>query len=385
MRHNFYINYSYDSAGNLHAKNEQYLDPTYGYPSGSFSGNVYEYTDTEWKDKLTKVCGDTITYDESGNPLSYRDDMTITWEHGRQLSSLQTADNSVSYKYDSNGMRTQKTDNSGTTYYYYDSDKNLIGLTKGNNTLLFYYDSDGNVTSFKYGDTMYYYVKNLQGDVVKIINQSGTVCASYVYDAWGNIKSESGEPILRELNPFRYRSYVYDTESGLYYLQSRYYDPFTGRFLNADDINNLHITSTELLGSNIFAYCNNNPIMFMDTNGQGAIIGAIFGALVSAGVYFLEWKLGLHGWSWFWFGVEVATAAAIGAINGGLSSWAKFIRVAKHAKIPKLLKSLKNPVLNFLVPLASKGIGHIIKKVVQKFTKRGSESWASYTRRVLRV
>ena len=116
----------------------------------------------------------------------------------------------------------------------------------------------------------------------------------------------------------------------------------------------------------------------MDTNGQGAIIGAIFGA-----VYFLEWKLGLHGWSWF--GVEVATAAAIGAINGGLSSWAKFIRVAKHAKIPKLLKSLKNPVLNFLVPLASKGIGHIIKKVVQKFTKRGSESWASYTRRVLRV
>ena len=162
---------------------------------------------------------------------------------------------------------------------------------------------------------------------------------------------------------------MYDTESGLHYLQSRYYDPFTGRFLNADDINNLHITSTELLGSNIFEYCNNNPIMFMDTNGQGALIGAIFGALVSAAVYFLEWKLGLHGWSWFWFGVEVATAAAIGAINGGLSSWAKFIRVAKHAKIPKLLKSLKNPVLNFLVPLASKGIGHIIKKLCRNSRK----------------
>lgn len=156
----FYINYSYDSAGNLQAKNQQYLEPTYGYPSGSPTGNVYEYTDTEWKDKVTKINGDTITYDESGNPLSYRDDMTMTWEHGRQRFSLQTADNSVSYKYDSNGMRTQKTDNSGTTYYYYDSDKNLIGLTKGNNTLLFYYDSDGNVTSFKYGDTMYYYVKN---------------------------------------------------------------------------------------------------------------------------------------------------------------------------------------------------------------------------------
>ena len=109
----------------------------------------------------------------------------------------------------------------------------------------------------------------------------------------------------------------------------------------------------------------------MDTNGQGAIIGAIFGALVSAAVYFLEWKLGLHGWSWFWFGVEVATAAAIGAINGGLSSWAKFIWVAKHAKIPKLLKSLKNPVLNFLIPLASKGIGHIIKKSCAEIHEKG--------------
>ena len=72
---------------------------------------------------------------------------------------------------------------------------------------------------------MYYYVKNLQGDVVKIINQSGTVFASYVYDAWGNIKSVKGALNLRELNTFRYRGYVYDNETGLYYLKSRYYDP----------------------------------------------------------------------------------------------------------------------------------------------------------------
>ena len=118
-------------------------------------------------------------------------------------------------------MRTQKSDNSGTTYYYYDSDNNIIGLTKGDNTLLFYYDSAGNVTSFKYGDTMYYYVKNLQGDVVKIIDYLGTEVASYVYDAWGNIQSETGELNIRRLNPFRYRGYVYDEETGLYYLQSR--------------------------------------------------------------------------------------------------------------------------------------------------------------------
>jgi YD repeat-containing protein len=80
----------------------------------------------------------------------------MIWQNGRQLASLQTADNSISYKYDSNGMRTQKTDNSVTIYYYYDNDKSLIGLTKGNCALLFYYDSDGNITSFKYNGTIYY-------------------------------------------------------------------------------------------------------------------------------------------------------------------------------------------------------------------------------------
>lgn len=214
----------------------------------------------------------------------------MTWEHGRQLSSLQTADNSVSYKYDSNGMRTQKDVDGTKTYYYYDNDKNLIGLTKGNYTLLFYYDLDGNVTSFKYNGTMYYYIKNLQGDVVKIINQSGTECLSYVYDAWGNTKSASGNPILRELNPFRYRSYVYDEETGLYYLQSRYYDPFTGRFLNADIYCDTQTGSP--LSTNMFAYCENNAVNKIDPSGYWSfssdwiaysidLIIAIFAAPVS--------------------------------------------------------------------------------------------------------
>ena len=86
---------------------------------------------------MTKISGDEITYDKSGNPLSYRDYITFTWQNGRQLASLQTIDNSIHYKYDSNGMRTQKTDNSETTYYYYDSKNNLIGMTKDNDTLLF--------------------------------------------------------------------------------------------------------------------------------------------------------------------------------------------------------------------------------------------------------
>ena len=280
----FYINYSYDGAGNLQNKYEQVLDPTYGYPTGTQNGNTYEYTDTSWKDKLTKVNGSNISYDANGNPLSYRDGMSFEWENGRILKNINTSDKAVQMSYDSNGMRTQKSVDGVKTNYYYDSNKNLIALVKGNDTLLFYYDSDGSATSFSYNGTMYFYVKNLQGDVIRIIDLAGTEVASYVYDAWGNIKDTKGEPTIREINPIRYRGYVYDTETSLYYLQSRYYDPFTGRFLNADvycDTN----TGTSL-STNMFAYCENNPIISADYNGKELISLAVFGFImvVSLGV-----------------------------------------------------------------------------------------------------
>ena len=166
-------------------------------------------------------------------------------------------------------MRTQKTDNSGTTHYYYDSNNNLIGLTKGNFTLLFYYDSESNVTSFKYNGTMYYYVKNLQGDIVKIIDLSGKEVASYVYDTWGNIRSTTGDKSIGSLNPFRYRGYVYDEETELYYLQSRYYDPFVGRFLNADVYYDTDTGSP--LSTNMFAYCENNPTNKINPTGYWVV------------------------------------------------------------------------------------------------------------------
>lgn len=91
----FYINYSYDGAGNLQNKYEQVLDPNYGYPTGTQHGNTYEYTDTSWKDKLTKVNGSNISYDANGNPLSYRDGMSFEWENGRILKKINTSDKSV--------------------------------------------------------------------------------------------------------------------------------------------------------------------------------------------------------------------------------------------------------------------------------------------------
>lgn len=203
-----------------------------------------------------------------GNPLAYRDGIAMTWKNGRQLASLQTTDNSVSYKYDSNGLRTQKDDDNYTTCYYYDSNNNLIGINYVLGAVLyFYYDSNNNVTSFKYNNAMYYYVKNLQGDVVKIINQEGTTVVTYTYDAFGKILNQTDitQHNIANINPFRYRSYVYDNESGLYYLQSRYYDPKTGRFISADSVHNINKVS---LNYNLFAYCANNPITYYDNTGM---------------------------------------------------------------------------------------------------------------------
>ena len=133
-----------------------------------------------------------------------------------------------------------------------------------------------------------YYIKNLQGDIVKIIDQAGTEVAGYVYDAWGTIHSQTGDPNIRRLNPFRYRGYVYDEETSLYYLQSRYYDPFSGRFLNADVYCD---TGNSVLSTNMFAYCENNSINKIDPSGYWVVsaglesgAAAIFGLYLAVGV-----------------------------------------------------------------------------------------------------
>ena len=358
----FYINYSYDRAGNLQNKYEQVLDPTYGYPTGTQNGNTYEYTDTSWKDKLTKVNGSNISYDANGNPLTYRDGMSFEWENGRVLKKINTSDKSVQMSYDSSGMRTQKTVDGVKTNYYYDSNKNLIALVKGNDTLLFYYDSDGSATSFSYNGTMYFYVKNLQGDVIRIIDLAGTEVASYVYDAWGNIKDTKGEPTIREINPIRYRGYVYDTETSLYYLQSRYYDPFTGRFLNADIYCDTG-TSTPL-STNMFAYCENNPISNADEGGYIAanVIGAVIGGIVGAvGGYFLtNWladKLNLHGWkrNVFVWGLSAVIGAAAAVIGYFIGPYVAKAWSAWCAKLSGLLKG----TFKSIGKITSKKMGHI--------------------------
>jgi RHS repeat-associated protein len=140
------------------------------------------------------------------------------------------------------------------------------------NTLYYYYDESG-ISGLEYNGTKYAYVKNLQGDVIGIINANGVTVVEYKYDAWGNVLSVTGSmaSTLGATNPFRYRGYYYDAETGWYYLNSRYYDPQVGRFLNADGYVS---TGQGLSGYNMFAYCNDNPIMFSDPLGRSTISAA---------------------------------------------------------------------------------------------------------------
>ena len=132
----------------------------------------------------------------------------------------------------------------------------------------FLYDESGSAYSFIYNGTQYYYVRNLQGDVVRILNTSGTTVVAYSYDAWGKCTVTSGASnAIANANPIRYRGYYYDTDTGFYYLQSRYYDPAVKRFINADGYIN---ANGDFIGFNMYTYCSNNPINLSDSNGESA-------------------------------------------------------------------------------------------------------------------
>ena len=159
--------------------------------------------------------------------------------------------------------------------------RETIGSGSSATVLDFIYDNHGLPFALNYSTnngssfTTYYYVLNLQGDVVKLVDGGGTSVASYAYDAWGDILSSSGSKA--EINPLRYRGYYYDTETGLYYVSSRYYDPEVGRYLNADGYVS---TGQGILGNNMFAYCGNNPVNNCDPSGQFFISALLVGGLV---------------------------------------------------------------------------------------------------------
>ena len=195
------------------------------------------------------------TFDAIGNPTSYKS-YTMMWEHGRQLAGMSKSGSALSFGYDTDGVRISKTANGVETKYYTAGDQ-ILRMEKGDDALDFLYDEAGAVFGVLHNDTPYYYVRNGQNDIVALVDQNANIIGQYSYDAWGKPLQTTGDAKIVSLNPFRYRGYVYDEETGLYYLLSRYYDPATGRYINADG---LVSTGQGIGGTNMYSYCGNNPV-----------------------------------------------------------------------------------------------------------------------------
>jgi len=238
------------------------------------NGTITSYfcEDETWGDLLTRYGNTNISYDEIGNPLNWRNVSSFVWS-GRQLDSLVTSQSlNIAYTYNTDGIRTRRVIESSYVYdYILDGTKILYETVTSNGTELYeyyyLYDEKGNIIGFQDGTNTYYYQKNLQGDIIRILNTEGVVLVEYTYNAFGEVLSVTGShaSTLGQRNPFRYRGYYYDKETGFYYLNSRYYDPTVGRFLNADGYIS---TGNGVLEKNMFAYCLNNTVNKVDYNGN---------------------------------------------------------------------------------------------------------------------
>ena len=277
------MTYVYDANGNIVSKTP-YTNVTSSDLSTATQGTaiVYGYGDGNWSDKLTSYDGQMISYDASGNPTSYRGE-TVTW-NGRLMTSFTKDDRRYEYSYNSDGMRTVKKvyKNNELVYtytYIWDGDVLLAGRMEVADadepiTIRYLYDDSGELYGMDYNGNGYYgFIKNLQGDIVLIVplDSESNVELNMEYDAWGKVTenaTSADTENITETNPIRYRGYYYDTETRLYYLKSRYYDPAVKRFLNVDG---LVSTSVEDAAKNMYAYCLNNPVIYADPEGDSFI------------------------------------------------------------------------------------------------------------------
>ena len=376
--------YSYDVGGNIiFVKTYAYTTGTLGSPTNTVS---YSYNNSNWKDLLTSYGGQSITYDQIGNPLTYRDGMQFTWD-GRQLKTATVNGKETSYVYNSDGIRTSKTVNGVTTSYLVDG-STILAQQSGNEVLWFMYDSDSSRVGFTHNDTAYYYTKNAQGDVTGIVDSDANTVVEYTYDVWGKLLSTTGSKAgtIGKLNPFLYRGYYYDAETGLYYLNSRYYDAQTGRFLNADDTGILIVNQNNLAENNLFSYCLNNPSNMTDKTGTIAFFGAAIGlASTYVGDIVQNYMNGKRGWDALIPTSSIGTylgSAVSGMIPGGRlismigrSVVSTGIKYGVDASISKNKINTQEVMLDLILNTAGEGLTKIINIRLDKFRPQNYSSF----------
>ena len=305
----FFSSYEYDTLSRLVKATDSRGTETYTYNtagnmlSRTLAGDTvtYSYDNPSWNDLLTAYDGQKIAYEGqtynssrnsvsgtviSGNPVSYYNGKrwNMEWVNGNRLAEASSGTTNVSYTYDRTGLRSTKTVN-GTTYHYAYAGDKLVWQEWDGNEMFFSYDESNAPIGFWYhpasgSNVTGYYMTTQQGDITRIEDVNGNVLATYEYDAWGKLISSSGS--LADINPLRYRGYYYDTETELYYLSNRYYDPKVSRFINADSTDAV-LSANGLYDQNLFVYCDNNPVMYADNEGDfwHIVVGAAVGGLSS--------------------------------------------------------------------------------------------------------
>ena len=316
--------YTYDAGGNMTSRK------TYAYTEGTpqtlQKNETLSYRTDGWRDQLVSLNGYRYVYDAGGNPTLLRG-VPLTWGEGRRLKRVSLSWGTVDFAYDSDGKRVRKTSGGNITTYYYNGNvlSGLVrkaskdaGTTGTGTTVQFVYDTQGKPFMLRLnGKTDYFYLYNGLGDVTGLVDRSNQVVVRYQYNSWGKVTStqDTSGVSLATLNPFCYRKYVYDPETGLYCLGSRYYDPEVGRFVNADDTDVIFAKPQELGSKNLYAYCDNNPVAREDYAGEfpiPCIVGAVVGAVVSGFSYVLSSGGEIDG-------VELAKSCLVGAVSGALA------------------------------------------------------------------
>ena len=316
--------YEYDALGRLVRENNKKLNETciirYDNKGNILNKSVYSYT-LKKGDELEEMDCEILEYEydsmgklfqlgsysimpfDDGRSFRYKNNITM-W-NGKEMISY----GEHTFTYDVVGRRVSK-DN---ITYDYDVNGRLIRQSNG---ISYIYDHNS-LIGFKYNNKTYFYRRDILGNIIAILDSVGAVVVEYIYDAWGNHTVTDYTSIgLGNINPYRYKGYYYDTEIGLYFLKTRFYDPQACRFISMDDI--AYIDPETIGGVNLYAYCNNNPVMNVDPNGKffftflAAVgIGALFGA-VDGGITAV-----MSGQD-FWTGF--AAGAIGGAIGGAVSS-----------------------------------------------------------------
>ena len=409
--------YTYDNNGNIlfkknHAftlNNADYLEEM------EYTVDTYKYDG----DKLLSYNSELFEYDAIGNPIKYRG-KKATWSHGRRLVSYDVN----TFTYDARGRRIGKNNISFT----YDSNGNLIKQTDGTTTLEFIYDHTG-VCAVVHNGLTYFYRKNAQGDIISLLDNAGKVSVYYRYNAWGSCDAVDADGAqitdpshIGNLNPFRYRSYYYDVETHLYWVSSRYYSPELCRWISPDSIE--YLDPQSINGLNLYCYCHNNPIMYVDPDGHmpkwaqwvvgglaiaglvvatvltcgvagagAAAVGAamLAGGLVSAGINVVDQLSDGGEFNWTELAISTLSGTAYGLVvglTGGAGGWAVAGKFAvaggtsllnswnQNATFGETMKSLG---ISLLVSGAAQGAGYLAGKfgpqLLSKIAPRNPNHW----------